>query len=163
MTRHVPFAFALALVAAPAIAADRPTSADIAAARGECREYRLRVAKLEKSGKASPAELQWERSAWDRACAYAERLMVQAGIEKPSAPVVAPPVAEIVITEHKPAPGAEFASAPASTAAPAPAASPAPAAAPAPVIQPKLELKHWPVDELVIKEPVPAETATAAK
>jgi len=174
MIKQAASILALAIATVPALAA-KPTTADIAAARGECRYERQKVAALEASGKATEAQLKWERSAWDRSCAYAEQLMVEAGIEKPSAAPVAPaPVPEIVITERK-AVGAEFASTSAPSATPAPASAPteaprpvpaatvavAPAAEPAPapaaVVAPTLKLKEWPVDQLTIKEPVKSE------
>ena len=61
MIKHAGIALMLALAASPAIAA-KPTPADIATARGECRYEREKVAKLE-AGKASEAEFLWERSA----------------------------------------------------------------------------------------------------
>ena len=153
MSKHAAFTLALALCAAPAFAG-KPTATDITDARAQCRADRLHVAKLEASGTASKTDLAWERSAWDRDCAYAERLMVDAGLEKPSPPPVAPaPVPQLVITQRKADAGAEFASAPAATQA---------SAEPSPAPKPAVQLKQWHVDELIIREPVRLDAAPPA-
>jgi hypothetical protein len=153
MDRRMKIPVVLMLAALPVLAGAKPTGSDIAAARAECRDYAQLVKKLEASGTATQATLDWERSSWDRACAYAERLMVEAGIEKPSALPKAPPeTPQIVITESRPVVATAPASAPASVVA-------APAGI-TPAAKPGVAIKQWPIDQLVITEPVRLEASS---
>ena len=94
------------MLLAPAFyAADaRPTAPEVSRARGECARYRRHVEKLEADPKADPAQLARDTAEWERACARAEALMQDAGVEPRSPPPQEPPPpAQIVIEGSAPA------------------------------------------------------------
>jgi hypothetical protein len=92
------------------VALAKPTSEEVTEARADCRRNRERVEQLEGEFRTTDTarDLDFARSKWEHSCAYAESLMQDAGIEKPSPPPRAPlPPQEIRVIERAPAPRRE--------------------------------------------------------
>jgi hypothetical protein len=96
------------LMAAAGVAQATTTPEEVAAARADCKAHRLRVEQRQSEYSVVDGSLEDDYKAWERACAYAEALMAEAGMEKPSAvPHEPAPPPEIRITERKPGPRAQ--------------------------------------------------------
>ncbi len=101
LARFSAAAVALAL-ASPCLAADKPTSEEIAKARADCHMQETRLERLEHDASwcTGDARLLQVRDAAEHSCGRAEDLMIAAGMEpKPFTPRPAPPVPTITVTE----------------------------------------------------------------
>jgi hypothetical protein len=98
---------AMAVLLLGDVALAKPTPEEITEARADCRRNRERVEQLEGEFQTTDTarDLAFARTKWEDSCVYAESLMIEAGIEKPSPPPRAPlPPQEIRIIERRPAP-----------------------------------------------------------